>query len=164
MRLYCLCPFPHLNTLQSQGNLPTLPLPNARLLWAPCSECKGHLADIQRGSGLYTTVSCGLWVLSPPSVNIPGVLTEVGIHRKVENQGSNPGSATWSLMWPWTSDLTFSVPWFVQLNRSHKNLAYLFSEANLQGPNKIMDVKMCWQAVNSNHSEVLCLLVVFIKW
>lgn len=64
-----LCPFPHLNTYQSQGSLPTPPLPNPRWLWGPYSEFKGHSDWYPtRFHCCDATVLHGLWVLIPSSV------------------------------------------------------------------------------------------------
>lgn len=107
-------------------------------VYRPCPfrvpGCSGHHAQNAKATlpicsevpGCDTTVSSGLWVPIPSSVNIPAVLTEVSILREVGNRGSDPGSATLSLTWPWTSDLTFSVPSLVQLNRSHQTSLPIF--------------------------------------
>lgn len=118
-----LCPFPHLDALQPWGNLPTPPLPRARLLWEPTQGSEAAQSHIQRGP--WVVLHSVPWALGSDSVplflNVPGVLTAASIPGEAENPNSSPGSATLSFTWSWTRDLTFSVPWLGQLNRSHNN-------------------------------------------
>lgn len=98
-----------------------------------CQIVLGTRLRIQPGQyparfyGCDTTVLCGLWVLIPSSIYEHSWCSHTGEHSWGErNQGSNPGSDTLRFLWSWTSDLTCSVPWLVQLNRSHKTCSLYF--------------------------------------
>lgn len=64
--LFVFALFHNLNTHQSQGNLPTPPLPNARWLWGPCQNAKATQTNTSEVPWLW--YNCVVWTLGSNSI------------------------------------------------------------------------------------------------